>query len=104
MDGQGYPRKLSAEQLSIPDRVLMIADVFEALTASDRPYKTGNPISVTIDIMYKMCQEGHLDLQMFRFFLTSKTYLKYAQKFLPDSQIDDIDIEAYLENKQREDK
>lgn len=99
MDGQGYPRKLTAEQLGIPDRVLMIADVFEALTASDRPYKTAKPISVAIDIMYKMCLEGHLDLQLFRFFLSSGTHLKYAEKFLPENQIDEVDIQTYLEDK-----
>ncbi|WP_198432066.1 HD domain-containing phosphohydrolase [Marinomonas sp. BSi20584] len=98
MDGQGYPRKLNAEQLSLPDRVLMIADVFEALTASDRPYKKAKPISVAIDIMFNMCQEGHLDLQLFRFFLESDTYLKYAEKFLPKDQIDTVNIKPYLEN------
>lgn len=97
MDGKGYPRKLNAEQLSIPDRVLMIADVFEALTAADRPYKKAKPISVAINIMFNMCQEGHLDLQLFRFFLTSGTYLAYAEKFLPESQIDKVDITPYLE-------
>lgn len=96
MDGKGYPRKLNAEQLSIPDRVLMIADVFEALTAADRPYKKAKPISVAVDIMFNMCQEGHLDLQLFRFFLTSGTYLIYAEKFLPESQIDKVDITPYL--------
>ncbi|NLQ17666.1 HD domain-containing protein [Marinomonas sp. M1K-6] len=96
MDGQGYPRKLNAEQLSIPDRVLMIADVFEALTASDRPYKTAKPVSVAIDIMYGMCQEGHLDLPLFRFFLESGIYLQYAEKFLPKSQIDEVNIKRYL--------
>ncbi|WP_417529186.1 HD domain-containing phosphohydrolase [Marinomonas shanghaiensis] len=99
MDGQGYPRKLNAEQLSIPDRVLMIADVFEALTASDRPYKKAKPISVAIDIMYNMCLEGHLDLQLFRFFLSSGTHLKYAEKFLPENQIDEVNIQTYLEDK-----
>jgi HD-GYP domain-containing protein (c-di-GMP phosphodiesterase class II) len=97
MDGQGYPRKLNAEQLSIPDRILMIADVFEALTAADRPYKKAKPISVAIDIMFNMCKEGHLDLQLFRFFLTSGTYLKYAEKFLPKEQIDTVNIQSYLE-------
>nr|WP_283248009.1 HD domain-containing phosphohydrolase [Marinomonas lutimaris] len=97
MDGQGYPRKLNAEQLSIPDRILMIADVFEALTAADRPYKKAKPISIAIDIMFNMCKEGHLDLQLFRFFLTSGTYLKYAEKFLPKEQIDTVNIQPYLE-------
>ncbi|WP_421855789.1 HD domain-containing phosphohydrolase [Marinomonas sp.] len=97
MDGQGYPRRLNAEQLSLPDRILMIADVFEALTASDRPYKKAKPVSVAIDIMFNMCQEGHLDLQLFRFFLTSGTYLQYAQKFLPEDQIDTVNIKLYLE-------
>ncbi|SBS28946.1 Cyclic di-GMP phosphodiesterase response regulator RpfG [Marinomonas spartinae] len=95
MDGQGYPRKLHAEQLTIPDRILMIADVFEALTASDRPYKKANSLSSAIDLMYNMCKKGHLDMTMFRFFLESDTYLQYAERFLPESQRDTVDIKAY---------
>lgn len=95
MDGQGYPRKLNAEQLTIPDRILMIADVFEALTAADRPYKKANTLSSAIDLMYKMSQKGHLDMTMFRFFLESGTYLQYAERFLPESQRDAVDIKAY---------
>ncbi|PYF81566.1 HD domain-containing protein [Marinomonas alcarazii] len=97
MDGKGYPRKLNAEQLSIPDRVLMIADVFEALTAADRPYKKAKPLSVAVDIMFNMCKEGHLDLQLFRFFLTSGTYLTYAERFLPKELHDEVNLEEYLE-------
>lgn len=96
MDGQGYPRKLNAEQLSLPDRVLMMADVFEALTAADRPYKKANSLSSAVDIMFNMCQEGHLDPQLFQFFLTSGTYLKYAERFLPKELHDKVNLEKYL--------
>lgn len=98
MDGQGYPRKLSADQLTIPDRILMIADVFEALTASDRPYKKANPLSTTIEIMHQMCEDGHLDKVMFRFFLESGTYMRYAERFLPESQRDEVDLKVYLDD------
>ncbi|HAS8179111.1 HD domain-containing phosphohydrolase [Vibrio vulnificus] len=96
LKGTGYPRKLSAEQLSIPERILVIADVFEALTAADRPYKKAKPLSVAVDIMYKMALDEHLDMDLFLLFLKSGTYLEYAQMFLPEKQIDSVDINQYI--------
>ncbi|GGA69058.1 hypothetical protein GCM10011369_08370 [Neiella marina] len=96
LKGTGYPRKLSAEQLSIPERILVLADIFEALTASDRPYKKAKPLSVAIDILHKMCLDQHVDIEVFRLFLSSGVYLQYAQRFLPTSQIDEVDIKKYL--------
>jgi len=61
MKGNGYPRRLSGEELSIPERILAIADVFEASTASDRPYKKAKPVSVAMDILYNMVLDNHLD-------------------------------------------
>ncbi len=96
LKGTGYPRKLTAEDLSIPERVLVIADIFEALTASDRPYKKAKPISVAVDIMHKMALDEHMDIELFRLFLTSGTHVKYAQIYLKPEQNDHVDIEKYL--------
>lgn len=93
MDGTGYPRKLKAGDLPISHRVLAIADVFEALTASDRPYKETKSISESLNIMAKMCLENHLDTDLFIYFLENKVWLEYGSKFLNPQQIDDVDIE-----------
>ncbi|WP_215406985.1 HD domain-containing phosphohydrolase [Vibrio gigantis] len=97
LKGTGYPRKLTAEDLSIPERILVISDIFEALTAADRPYKKAKPISVAVDIMYKMALDEHIDLELFRLFLTSGTHIRYAQEYLKPEQIDFVDINKYLE-------
>ncbi|WP_117233907.1 HD domain-containing phosphohydrolase [Vibrio maerlii] len=98
LKGTGYPRKLAGDELSIPERILVISDIFEALTASDRPYKKAKPISIAIDIMYKMALDEHFDIDLFRLFLTSGTYLRYAKAYLPERQIDEVEIEKYLES------
>ncbi len=97
MRGDGYPRKLPGEQLSIPERILAVADVFEALTASDRPYKKAKPISVAVDILHKMVQDGHIDRDCFELFIRGRVYLDYAERFLDPSQIDEVDISRYLD-------
>ncbi|TEW53964.1 hypothetical protein E2R68_10800 [Psychromonas sp. RZ22] len=94
--GTGYPRKLTAEDLSIPERILVVADIFEALTAADRPYKKAKPISVAIDILYKMALKQHIDMDIFKLFLSTGIHLEYAQRFLAEDQIDDVDINKYL--------
>lgn len=96
LKGTGYPRKLSAEELSIPERILVVADIFEALTAADRPYKKAKPLSVAIDILHKMALDDHLDIEVFRLFLTSGIYLEYAHKFLDAKQINEVDVAKYL--------
>lgn len=94
--GTGYPRKLTADDLSMPERIMILADIFEALTAADRPYKKAKPVSVAIDILYKMVQNQHIDPDVFELFLRSGVYLQYARRFLPESQIDEVDISRYL--------
>ncbi|MCX4187416.1 HD domain-containing phosphohydrolase [Methylophaga sp. OBS4] len=96
MKGTGYPRKLTGDQLSIPERIMVLADIYEALTAADRPYKKAKPVSVALDILYSMVQNDHIDVEVFELFLTSGVYLDYARRFLPDTQIDEIDISRYL--------
>jgi hypothetical protein len=96
LKGTGYPRQLTGDDLSIPERILVISDIFEALTASDRPYKKAKPVSVAIDIMYKMALDEHFDMELFKLFLSSGTYLRYAKAYLPPEQIDEINIDKYL--------
>ncbi|WP_281557663.1 HD domain-containing phosphohydrolase [Thalassomonas sp. RHCl1] len=96
LDGTGYPRQLNAGQLSIPARILAIADIFEALTASDRPYKKGKTLSESLNILHHMSQTSHIDTDLFELFLTSGTYLQYAQRFMAEDKIDITDISAYL--------
>lgn len=96
MRGSGYPRKLPGEKLSIPERILAIADIFEALTAADRPYKKAKSLSAAIDIMHNMVLDDHIDRDCFELFVRDKIYLRYAREFLPADQIDDVDINKYL--------
>ncbi len=94
--GTGYPRKLSAKDLSIPERVLVIADIFEALTAGDRPYKKAKSLSQSIDILHKFALNQHIDYDLFELLLTSGTYLAYGQQYLQADQLDEVDISKYL--------
>jgi HD-GYP domain-containing protein (c-di-GMP phosphodiesterase class II)/ABC-type amino acid transport substrate-binding protein len=94
--GTGYPRQLSAGDLSIPERIMVLADIYEALTAADRPYKKAKPISEAIKILSFMVDDQHIDREVFELFLTSGVYLAYARRFLPESQIDEVDISQYI--------
>ncbi|CAM3905674.1 Virulence sensor protein BvgS precursor [Vibrio aerogenes CECT 7868] len=96
LDGTGYPKRLSAGELSTEARILAIADVFEALTASDRPYKEMKTLSQALEIMTQMVQDHHLDAELFKLFLSGRVYAEYAARFLDESQIDDVDIYQYL--------
>ena len=94
--GDGYPRRLPGETLSIPERLLAIADVFEALTAADRPYKSALPLSKAVEILSKMVEENHLDRDGFELFLREGVYLDYARRFLLPEQIDEVPVHSYL--------
>jgi len=98
MNGTGYPRGLRREQMSVPARIMAIADIFEALTARDRPYKTPKKLSECVAIMAKMAKDGHIDPDLFALFLTSQVYRRYAEAFLLPEQIDEVAIEQYLPN------
>lgn len=97
--GTGYPRKLKKEQMSIPARIMAVADVFEALTAADRPYKKAKSLSQAIEILSYMVEDKHLDADIFRLFLQSGAYLEYAKEFLEDYQIDEVDIQSFIHRK-----
>ncbi|MBE9608973.1 HD family phosphohydrolase [Chitinilyticum piscinae] len=94
MDGKGYPRGLTREQMSIQARIMGIADVFEALTARDRPYKHGMKLSQAMTIMARMVAEQHIDPDLFEVFLCEKVWLRYAESYLETQQIDAVDEEA----------
>jgi len=96
MDGSGYPRGLKREAMSVPARIMMIADIFEALTARDRPYKARKKLSECIDIMARMSRERHIDPDLFELFLNAGVYREYADRFLLPEQIDEVDIAHYL--------
>ncbi len=96
MDGTGYPKRLMAADMSIPARMMAIADIFEALTAADRPYKKGKTLSEAIKIMSFMKKDLHIDAELFELFLKSGVYLEYGKKFMNPEQLDDVDIHAYV--------
>jgi HD-GYP domain-containing protein (c-di-GMP phosphodiesterase class II) len=99
MDGKGYPRGLTGDQMSVQARVMAIADIFEALTAKDRPYKPGKRLSESLRILGKFALNGHIDPDLFQIFVRSKVYLRYAEAFLDLEQIDEVDesnIPGYL--------
>ena len=98
LDGTGYPRRLKASELTLADRVMTLADIFEALTAADRPYKPPKTLSESLKIMGHMVRERHIDAEVFRFFLRSGVWREYAEKFLPAAQRDAVDVEAILES------
>ena len=97
LDGTGYPRGLKREQLSIQDRILAIADVFEALTAADRPYKVAKTLSESLQILAFMVKDEHLDGALFKLFVDSKAYLDYAKRHLKPEQIDPINPQWLFE-------
>ncbi|MDX8378825.1 MAG: HD domain-containing phosphohydrolase [Gallionella sp.] len=92
MDGKGYPRGLKREQMPVQARIMGIADIFEALTAKDRPYKPGKSLSESLTILGKFKLGGHIDPDLFDLFIREKIYLDYAHQFLARAQIDDVDL------------
>ncbi|MGL6397538.1 HD domain-containing phosphohydrolase [Aeromonas veronii] len=96
MDGTGYPKRLKRDEMSIPARMMAIADIFEALTAGDRPYKKAKSLSEAIRIMGFMQQDHHIDPELFALFLRSGVYLRYAKRYMSPELIDEVDISPYL--------
>jgi HD-GYP domain-containing protein (c-di-GMP phosphodiesterase class II) len=98
MDGSGYPRRLRRDEMSPLARMMAIADIFEALTAIDRPYKKGKTLSEALAIMSRMQQEQHIDGELFALFLRSGAYLEYARRFMRPEQIDAVDVNHLLDS------
>jgi HD-GYP domain-containing protein (c-di-GMP phosphodiesterase class II) len=92
MDGKGYPRGLMREQMSVQARVMGIADIFEALTAKDRPYKKGKTLTEALTILGRFKLNGHIDPDLFDVFIRDRLYMKYAEQFLDPEQIDEVDL------------
>jgi HD-GYP domain-containing protein (c-di-GMP phosphodiesterase class II) len=92
MDGKGYPRGLTRTQMSVQARIMGIADIFEALTARDRPYKKGKTLTESLQILGQMKLNGHVDPDLFDIFVRERVYLRYAQQFMDPAQIDDVDV------------
>ncbi|MGL1891072.1 MAG: GAF domain-containing protein [Spirochaetaceae bacterium] len=90
MDGTGYPNGLTRDEMSVQARMMAIADIFEALTAYDRPYKRGKTLSEAMAIMVSMKERNHIDPDLFDIFVKQKVYLKYAKEYLEPHQIDEI--------------
>lgn len=99
MDGSGYPKRLKGSDMSIVARMMAIADVFEALTAADRPYKKAKKLSEAVRIMGFMKKDHHLDPDLLDLFLTSGVWRAYAERFLAPEQIDEPDIRAVVDIK-----
>ena len=96
MNGKGYPKGLGREQMSLPARMMAIADIFEALTACDRPYKKPKTLSEALKIMSFMVKDQHIDPELWELFLTSGVWKQYADEYLKPEQIDNVDIGQYL--------
>ena len=96
IDGQGYPNGLTGEQMSVPARIMAIADIFEALTANDRPYKEPKKLSKVLAIMQHMKNSGHIDPDLYEVFVRNKIYAEYAEQYISPKQIDIINPEDYL--------
>lgn len=92
MDGRGYPKGLKGTDMSVQARIMAIADIFEALTAKDRPYKEGKKLSDALTILGRMKLDHHVDPDLFDIFVRDQVYLQYARDFLEDYQIDAVDI------------
>jgi hypothetical protein len=84
------------ESLSLTAKMIVIADIFEALTASDRPYKKVKKLSEAVEIMGYMEKDHHIDTDLFHLFLSSGAYLEYARQYLLPDQVDNVDIGKYL--------
>ncbi len=96
LTGTGYPRRLDASQLSVPARIMAVADIFEALTAGDRPYKPAKTLSESLALLNRFKRDRHIDADVFDLFLTSGVYLEYARRFMKPEQMDAVDIAQYL--------
>jgi HD-GYP domain-containing protein (c-di-GMP phosphodiesterase class II) len=91
MDGKGYPKGLTRDQMSLPARMMGIADIFEALSAKDRPYKAGKTLTECLTILGKMRLDNHIDPDLFDLFVSEKVYQRYAEEYLDPDQIDEVD-------------
>ena len=98
MDGTGYPKGLTKKQMSTQAKIMAIADIYEALTAADRPYKDGKKLSQAMRIMGFMKNEYHIDEDLFEIFVKSGVYKKYAKDYVAANQIDKVNENLILDS------
>ena len=96
IDGKGYPKGLTGNQMSIPAKIIAIADIFEALTAKDRPYKKAKKLSEVLRIMQEMKNTGHIDPDLYHIFVSRGVYLDYAKEYIDKGQLDEFNPEEFL--------
>lgn len=96
--GTGYPRKLTKNEMSLTSRMMALADIFEALSSNDRPYKDTKKLSEVLKIMSYFVKDRHIDEDVFKLYVEEKIYLKYANNYLKKEQIDLENIEEVLKN------
>ena len=96
IDGKGYPYGLTGDQMSIPAKIMAIADIFEALTSNARPYKEPKKLSEVLTIMKNMKDTGHIDPDLYRVFISNEVYKEYAEQYVSPEQIDEVHPEDYL--------
>jgi len=96
LDGTGYPKGLKADQMSVQAKMMAIADIYEALTAADRPYKDGKKLSMAMRIMGFMKNDYHIDKDLFEIFVNEGVYKTYAKDYLNKNQIDEVDKKTLL--------
>lgn len=92
VDGTGYPKGLKGEQMSMGSKILCIADIFEALTAADRPYRKPKTLNEALHILGRMAEEGHIDRDLFNVFIHREVYMLYAMYHMNPSQVDEVDL------------
>ena len=98
LDGTGYPKGLKADEMSVQAKMMAIADIYEALTAADRPYKDGKKLSQAMRIMGFMKNDYEIDADLFEIFVREGVYKKYAKKYIEKSQIDLVDEPSVLKS------
>jgi len=96
VDGKGYPNGLTGDEMSVPTKIMAISDIFEALTATDRPYKEPKKLSKVLSIMKSMKESGHIDPELYRVFIESRVYDDYAKQYVDIEHIDEVNPDDYL--------
>lgn len=94
LNGKGYPRGLMGDDLTLQARIMCIADIFEALTSPDRPYKNGMMLSQSLTIIGRMVEDGNLDRDLFDLFVRSGAYMTYAEQHVHPKQVDEVDLDS----------
>ena len=99
LDGKGYPKGLTEDEMSTQAKIMAIADIFEALTEDDRPYKDGKKLSHAMRIMGYFRDDYHIDEELFEIFVKEKVYEKYAKEYVKEEQIDVFNDKEILSSK-----